>query len=75
MRKITLASSIASAITLLGYWGIPAQLVGSTGITPETAQEQCEDNPDAFFASVRQQAEADLAALERITGQSLPEVD
>jgi phage shock protein A len=63
MWKMTLASSIASAITLLGYWGIPAQLAGSTGITPETAQEQCRDNPDAFFAGVRQQAEADLRSM------------
>jgi len=63
MWKMTLASSIASAITLLGYWGIPAQLAGSTGINPETAQEQCRDNPDAFFAGVRQQAEADLRSM------------
>lgn len=60
MWKITLASSVASVLALLGTYGVTCE----QPITPETAEVQCSSDPDAFFARVRQQAELDLKSMK-----------
>jgi len=60
MWKITLASSVASVLALLGTYGIRFE----QPINPETAHVQCSNDPDAFFARVKQQAESDLKSMK-----------
>ncbi|MGV2337089.1 MAG UNVERIFIED_CONTAM: hypothetical protein LVR18_24375 [Planctomycetaceae bacterium] len=60
MWKITLASSVASVMALLGTYGIRFE----QPITPETAEVQCSTDPDAFFARVKEQAESDLKSMK-----------
>ena len=62
MLKLTIASTVASALAYVGYFGVPAALLEGR-ITPESAQAECSRNPDEFFARVRQQAESDLEAM------------
>lgn len=60
MKKMTLASSVASVLALIGTYGIHIE----QPITPETASVQCSSDPDAFFARVKQQAEGDLRSMK-----------
>lgn len=60
MWKITLASSLASVLALIGTYGIRLE----QPITPDNAALQCSTDPDAFFARVRHQAENDLRSMK-----------
>lgn len=59
MWKFAVASSVASVLACAGYYGVGME----KPITPDSAQEQCSRDPDAFFDRVRQQAESDLSTM------------